>query len=206
MKIKTSISFLFLLFLSSCSINQSQLVHNPDPKPVDLTKPNPKLDFTKGKWLLGNINVTSDMKEELTQLVMKDFKEYLGERLKNAVGKNSLLLGNNTTLQPDEKQLKQLQIGTGFDFFINIRCTNGVTDLSDFNWTEHSYFKSKDSYAKLTLEIYDLNLHQIVYSQAAKLTVEKRSLIGGGNQTEYVIRSCYKKIFQDIKRELRNDN
>lgn len=188
------LSFLFI----DCAGNLSNFVYKKDPQFSDLTKPSLKLDFSKGEWLLGNIEINANVEEKFTEMVVEDFKTILDTRLKKAVNQKKLLLGK-TPLNPTKKQIEDLKTGTGFDFFINIKCNSGTTDLSDFNWTENSYFKSQDDFATLTIEIYDLNLQGIVYSQAAKCSMEKRSVILNDN-SYFTIKSSYKKIFQNIKK------
>lgn len=188
------LSFLFI----GCAANLSNFVYKKEPSPTDLTKPNLKLDFSKGEWLLGNIEINANVEEKFTEMVVEDFKTILDTRLKKAVNQKKLLLGK-TPLNPTKKQIEDLKTGTSFDFFINIKCNSGTTDLSDFNWTENSYFKSQDDFATLTIEIYDLNLQGIVYSQAAKCSMEKRSVILNDN-SYFTIKSSYKKIFQNIKK------
>lgn len=191
---------LWLLF-SDCAADQSSFVYKKDPPLADFTKPNLKLDFSKGEWLLGDIQLPEDMKEKFTTMLLGDFEGLLGKRLKNATNQRALLLGN-TPLNPTKKQIGQLKIGTGFDFYINIKCNNGTTDMSNFNWTESSYFKTKKNYATLAFEIYDLNQQEIVYSKAAECVLPHNP-IEIGNQIYFVTRSCYKKIYQDIKKTLK---
>lgn len=186
------------MLLSSCAADQSSFVYKKDPPLTDYTKPNLKLDFSKGEWLLGNIELTENMKEKFTIMFLDDFEELLGKRLKNATNQRTLLLGK-IPLNPTKKQIGELKIGTGFDFYINIKCNNGATDMSNFNWTENSYFKTKKNYATLAIEIYDLNQQEIVYSKAAECILP-HDPIEIGNQIYFVTRSCYKKIYQDIKK------
>ncbi len=196
---KKILFFLVLSFLlSGCAANQSNFVYKKEPSLTDFTKPNLKLDFSKGEWLLGNIEINANVEEKFTEMVVEDFKTLLDTRLKKAANQKKLLVGK-TPLNPTKKQIEDLKTGTGFDFYINIKCNSGTTDLSNFNWTEKSYFKSQDDFATLTVEIYDLNLQEIVYSQSAKCSMEKRSLILNDN-SYFTIKSSYKKIFQNIKK------
>lgn len=194
------IQFLLILslLLSGCAANQSNFVYKKDPLPTDFKKQKLKLDFSKGEWLLGNIEINANVEEKFTEMVVEDFKTILDTRLKKAENQKKMLLGK-TPLNPTEKQIEDLKTGTGFDFYINIKCNSGTTDLSNFNWTENSYFKSQYDFATLTIEIYDLNLQKIVYSLAAKCSMEKRSIILN-DKSYFTIKSSYKKIFQNIKK------
>jgi hypothetical protein len=198
MRKKNLFKVILLLLLSGCAADQSSFVYKKDPLLADLTKPNLKLDFSKGEWLIGDIELAENMKEKFTLMALGDFEGLLGKRLKNVENQRALLLGK-TPLNPTKKQIRELKIGTGFDFYINIKCNNGTTDMSNFIWTQSSYFKIKKNYATLAIEIYDLNQQEIVYSRAAECALPHNPL-EIGNQIYFVTRSCYKKIYQDIKK------
>lgn len=126
------------------------------------------LDFREGKWLIGDININAHFKDELTAFVFKDFNAILGERVKQAYNERSLLIGNKVPTQPSKEEIEKLRIGSGYDFYINIKCQNSRNDISDFKLIDHDYYLKQMSFAQIILEVYDLKLGKIVYSQTAR--------------------------------------
>ena len=71
---KKLLFLLILFYLSSCSSTNYRKENY-----VQTTG----LDFSKGKWLLGNIEVDEYVRKELTELVLKDFTTHLKGRFTN---------------------------------------------------------------------------------------------------------------------------
>ena len=191
---------IFVTSLTSCGIDSNQLYtlkpRNNDIANLNFTY-NHDLDFKKGKWLVGDIDVNADAKDDLTVKVQKDFSGYLGERVRYAVNERSLLLATKIPLNPNKKEIENLKKGTGCDYFINIKSKDSATDLSNFNYTEHNYFKAKMVYVDVVLEIYDLNSEEIIYSQAAHAEMDKYSTITT-NLVHNLTIGCYDKIMKYI--------
>ncbi len=188
---KKIIFFLFLLILSSCNITHYFLYSKDQMN---------GLDFSKGKWLIGEIEVNPNVKDNLTNLILKDFSEYLRDRIKYSLNENSLLLPKQIPLNPSKSTILDLKKGANFDYYINIKCKNAKNDLSNFEFADHFYYKKQMSFAQVTLEVYDLNLGKIIYSQTAGGSIEDDSSITFKPTTK-VILGCYNKIITDIKKK-----
>lgn len=158
------------------------------------------LDFSNGKWLVGEIEVNPNVKNKLTDLALKDFSEYLGERVKYSLNERSLLLPRQIPLNPKKSAILDLKKGTNFDYYVNIKCKNAKNDLSNFEFADHFYYKKQMSFAQVTLEVYDLNLGEIIYSQTSGGSIEDENSMTF-KPTSKVIIGCYNKIINDIKKK-----
>lgn len=122
------------------------------------------VDFTSGKWLLNELDCPKNSKEKLTEESVKFFRKKLGDRLSYIHDVNGLLITRKIHLNPNSVKLKELKEGTGFDFFINIVTKKNKNDLSSVELYQDESYSGKNE-ASVILEIYDLNLKQIIYSQ-----------------------------------------
>lgn len=188
---KKIFSLLFLLLLSSCNTTHYFLYSKNQMN---------GLDFSEGKWLIGEIDVNSNVKDNLTNLVLKDFSEYLGHRVKYSLNEKSLLVAQKTPLNPSKSLILDLKKGTNFDYFVNIKCKNAKNDLNGFEFPDHFYYKKQMSFAEVTLEVYDLNLGEIIYSQTSGGSIEDETSITY-KPTYTVIMGSYNKIINDIKKK-----
>jgi hypothetical protein len=143
--------------LTSCKSN-TYLLTNHDYKTG--------VDFTQGKWLLNTINSTKENRDKLTQETTLFFTENIGNRYYFRADVNSLLLPENIPLNPNKEQIKSLQVGTGFDYFINVSSKKNKDELGTVSLFDDEQ-STEENNAEVTLEIYDLNLHQIIYTQEA---------------------------------------
>lgn len=122
------------------------------------------VDFTSGKWLLNELDCPKNSKDKLTEESLKFFREHLGDRLSYINDVNGLLVTRKIHLNPNSVKLKELKDGTGFDFFINISTKKNKSDFSTIELYQDDNETGKNE-ASVILEIYDLNLQQIIYSQ-----------------------------------------
>ncbi|MDI1316459.1 hypothetical protein [Flavobacterium sp.] len=185
------IIFVILISFSSCNTNHFVL-YNSD-------KTN-GLDFSNGKWLMGNIDVNSHFKEELTELAIKNFESHLGERVKYALNEKSLLIANKVPTEPSKAEIEKLRIGTGYDYYINIKCQNSRNDISDFKLIEHNYYLKQMSFAQIIVEVYDLKAGKTIYTQTARGNIDENASITSRPMYN-VIMGCYKKIWDDIEKK-----
>ncbi len=183
------IIILALLFIT-CSCNMTNYV-------TGNTTQTSGLDFSKGRWLLGDIEVDYEIKEDLTQLVLTDFSKHLNERLINFSEENTVLLPSKIPLNPNKNAILDLKKGTKFDYFINIKCDDERNDLSNFNFIEHAYYKKQMTFARLTLQVYDLNLGEMVYNQTIYGSIDEDSSVTFKPKYK-VIMGCYNKIIKSI--------
>lgn len=128
--------------------------------------PGPKtgVDFTSGKWLLNELDCPKNSRDKLTSESLDFFKKNLGERISYINDVNGLLITRKIHLDPNKTKLKELKDGTGFDYFINIVSTKNKSDLSSVELYQNENDLGKNESAVI-LEIYDLNLQQIIFSQ-----------------------------------------
>lgn len=126
--------------------------------------PRSGVDFTSGKWLLNELDCPSKSKDKLTEESLAFFKKNLGERVFFIHDVSGLLVTRKIQLNPSKTKLKELKDGTGFDFFINISTTKNKSDFSSIELYQYDNETGKNE-ASVTLEIYDLNSQEIIYSQ-----------------------------------------
>lgn len=154
------------------------------------------VDFTKGRWLIGDINTNAGIKEALSDMAFQDFSIHLKNRL-GEVRSERLLIAASVPLNPSKKELETLKKGTNYDYYINIKSKNQDSDLDNFEWTEHGYYRQDKAFAALAIQIYDLNQGKIIYSQTANGSIDK-SLSITSKPTQKVILGCYKKVRDDL--------
>lgn len=123
------------------------------------------VDFTKGKWLLNELDCPQNSKEELTLQVTKAFRKNIQDRLFYINDVSGLLIAPKTFLNPNKVKLKELKDGTGYDYFINIVVKKNRSDLSSVGLYEAKYPSNGKNESEAFLEIYDLNSQQIIYSK-----------------------------------------
>lgn len=183
------ISLLFLI-LSSCS---QAFYHKVNP--VQTTG----IDFTKGKWLLGNIEVDAYVKDELTELVLKDFSVHLKDRISYSLReKKALLLATKVPFNPTKSAILDLKTGTGYDYYINIKCQDARSDLSNFDNLAHSYYLKQMTYGRVFIEVYDLNQGTIVYQQGVDGSLDEDSGMSTRPKRKILL-GCYSKLMKDIE-------
>ncbi|MDN3674696.1 hypothetical protein QWY99_16770 [Flavobacterium branchiarum] len=164
MKSLKSIPLLFLFIISSCQ--SSSYVTMPGPKTG--------VDFTSGKWLLNELDCPKNSRDKLTSESLDFFKKNLDERISYINDVNGLLITRKIHLDPNKTKLKELKDGTGFDYFINIVSTKNKSDLSSVELYQNLSDLGKNESAVI-LEIYDLNLQQIIFSQKVIGTTHKEN-------------------------------
>lgn len=156
------LSIAFLFVLSSCQA----------PRYMFMTGQRTGVDFSTGKWLLNEVDSPKNSKEKMTSESLKFFRKTLGERVFYINDVNGLLVTRKIHLNPNRVKLKELKDGTSFDFFINISTKKSKSDFSSVELYQTESESGKNE-AEVTLEIYDLNLQQIIYSQNVVGITEK---------------------------------
>jgi hypothetical protein len=181
--------FIFLLALSSCQTPSYMFVEGQRTG----------VDFTSGKWLLNEIDCPKNSRDKLTSETMKFFKKSVGDRVFYINDVNGLLIARKIPLKPNSVKLKELKDGTGFDFFINITTRKNKSDFSSVEVYQDNSDSGKNE-ASVILEIYDLNLKQIIYSQNVVGMTRK----GDANSTSYGEKSG--KLIDNIALYKTSDN
>ena len=197
MKFFTFFTFCILISLASCQSSKYVFVDSNQKLGVD---------FTKGKWLLNEIDCPEYSKDVLTSETINYFKKNLKSRFFHIKEINGLLIAHKINLNPNKTKLKELKDGTGYDFFINIVANKSKSDLSNDLYGNQS---------EVFLEIYDLNLQQILYSKhvIGYTGQGEKSVFSGSSVTQNVInniplykssktlmKKSLKKIFKDLKK------
>ncbi|MCC9063297.1 hypothetical protein [Flavobacterium piscisymbiosum] len=170
------------------------------------------VDFTSGKWLLNELDCPNGSKDKLTEECLKYFKKYTGDRLSYIHDVKGLLVPRKINLNPGKTKLKELKDGTGFDFFINISTQKNKSDFSSLELYQQANDAGKNE-ASVIVEIYDLNLQQIIYSQNVIGTTSKVNAPSDHNtqssgklkdnimlykNANQLIEGALKRIFKDL--------
>lgn len=137
--------FTLLLVIMMCiSCDSIRYVHNIESTPYGI-------DFRNGKWLLNKIESPQIINKSLTKIAIEGFSKHLGHKLHyiNDVKNIDLFY---VPLNPDTLLLKGIKKDAQFDYFINIK---GRVIKNEYN----------KIIAKTTLEIYNLNTLEIIYSR-----------------------------------------
>jgi hypothetical protein len=170
MKIEKIISLFFklviiLMLLTSCNSSTYLLTNNNYRTGVD---------FTKGKWLLNQLDCPGNNIEKLKGEATNFFDKNLNDHYFYRENVRGLLIHYQIPLNPNKQKLKELKIGTGFDYFINISSRKNKDEIGTIGLYEDEY-SSGANQSEVTLEIYDLNLQEIIYSQRAIGTTSART-------------------------------
>ncbi|KAB1156701.1 hypothetical protein [Flavobacterium luteum] len=195
MKCKIIIIWIILTVASSCTL----------PRYVFENKGQTTgLDFTKGKWLINNIDSPSEVSVQLTKKAKDDFENYLSNRLFFIYEPKGIILPKKITMNPSKGTLIEIKKGTNFDFFINIRAGKIKDELGLIDTTPHNFYTDRNNQSEVVIEIYDLNLAQIIYSQKVIGTVssiKSNEDVKFYKSTQSLILGCYKKLIRDIKQK-----
>lgn len=190
--------FVFFVTFSSCS-SSGYFQREPSPQ-------NTGVDFSSGRWLLGTIEADYEIKDQLVDMIIKDFSGRLQDRFAYALNEKTLLIARQIPVNPNKFQIEQLKKGTNYDYFINVKCSNEqVSELksikgeyADRFTVDKYYYSNKVNVAIVQLEIYDLNSGQIIYSQKV------RGWSGGGLTSskgeKKLFIGCYKKIMKHLNK------
>jgi len=191
---KKIIILLIIPILFSCS-SANYLFEN--------TINNSGFDFNKSKWLLNKIDIQNNLKDEITQNVIADFTKLADSRFAYILNKKNILVYDKVEMNPNKSILKDLKKGTDFDYFINIKAKTLRNDFkNDLDLTHHNSNKQMKNVVTVQMEVYDLNLLEVVYSQ----TVTGTTSISENNNSDVnliksnskLILGCYKKMIKSI--------
>lgn len=195
MKVNIIVLWFFLSTLSSCSF-PSYFFNNKGQTTG--------LDFTKGKWLMNNIDSPSEVSVQLTKKAKDDFGKYLPNRLFFIYEPKGIILPKKITINPSKRTLEDIKKGSDFDFFINIRAEKIKDELGVIDTTPHHFYTDRNNKSEVIIEIYDLNLAQIIYSQKVIGTVSSTKSnedVKFYKSSQSLILGCYKKLIKDIERK-----
>lgn len=187
---------LLAISLQSCSLPNYYFENNTQ---------NFGVDFTSGKWLLNKIDAPLWVEDRLKEQVYDDYSALLGNRLLKIEDAKGLLLPKKIPLQPNKQELKELKIGTNLDFIINIKASNLENDFNGISLTNHKFQKGETNSNEVILEIYDLSLLEIIYSQkvvgSASIPENSSSDVNFSKSSNSLILGAYKKLMKDLKKK-----
>ena len=131
----------------------------------DLQNQNTGLDFTRGKWLINEVDCPNEVYGKLYGTINQDFDKYLNGRLflRNQI--NSILLPKKIKFNPSKTELGELKKTTLFDYFVNVKAEKLKDDLKAIDITNHKHNKRMVNKCSVLIEVYDLNLLEILYSE-----------------------------------------
>ncbi|OMP31195.1 hypothetical protein [Mangrovimonas sp. DI 80] len=157
------------------------------------------LNFENGKWLLNKIKAPSSLVSSLTDITVNEFSSLLGNRFSTVYETKQLMLPKELPETLSKSTLLDIKNGTGFDFFITVRAKRLSNDMGSLQIGKN--YSEKLNSGLVTLEIYDLNLQQKIYSKTVQgnLTVEENdnSLVFGKSSNGLMI-SSLKKILRKL--------
>ena len=136
---------------------------------------NGSLDFSKGKWLLNDIDAPFQIKESVYKVADAQFRELIGSRFKTVIESNEFLIPSNIPEDPSESLLRDLKNGTQYDFLIDIKTNALKNEIGSLQIG--SIDTPQDNIATVNISVYDLNLLQKIYSSSVygKLHITKDS-------------------------------
>ena len=148
---------LLLLFLSSCNLPKYYF------KDDSITT---GVDFSEGKWLLDRIQTSKENEDKLTKMTTDYFEKKLDLRF-NTVFNEKVLISQKNNFPLTKEELKQIKIGSNYDFFIQIKSGNSKNELGSINATPSRFNSNLTNEASIQLIIYDLNTQQVIYNKNA---------------------------------------
>jgi hypothetical protein len=201
--------FLFLGIISIIATSCKTAIYVADPNPQI------GVNFTEGKWLLNELDCPKSNREKITSEAIIFFKENLKEHFFYINDVRNLLITKNTPLNPSKTKLKELKDGTGYDYFINIVVKKNKSDLNAIGLYDTKYPSNGKNESEAFLEIYDLNLLQIIYTahvigtdtedQPSAFDTKKSDKlidnISFYKSSNKLMSGCLKKILKDLKKK-----
>ena len=193
MKVNIVIFWVILISLSSC--NFPKYVFNNRGQTTGL-------DFTKGKWLLNNIDSPSEVTNQLSKKAKEDFGRYLEGRLFFIYEPKGIILPKNIPINPSKTTLEEIKKGSNFDYFLNIRAGKLKNELGVIDITPNHFYTDRNNQVEVIIEVYDLNLAQNIYSQKVIGTISSTKNNGDVQfykSSQGLILGCYKRLMKDIE-------
>jgi hypothetical protein len=205
---KSSVFFLCFIALITLSCSTPSYVLTNHGQTIGV-------DFTRGRWILNELDCPSDSKEKLTLMSYDFFKKKLNDSLFYIKDVKNLLIARKIPLNPNVTKLKELKDGTGFDYFINISTKRNKNEMNSIELYQSDNEVALNQ-SEVTLEIYDLNSKLIIYTQRVVGSTSKEKkisvwqtpksdkLIDNINfykSTNGLMLGSLKKILKDLKKK-----
>ncbi len=168
----------------------------------DDQKPRTGVDFTTGKWLLNNIESPSSIQEKLVEKSTKDFEAILGNRFSYRPLSSGLILPPKMDFPLDKTMLKKIKLGSGYDYFINIKAEQIRNDFGSIDLTPGRFNNGGENSNQVSIEIYDLNTATLIYSQRVIASVGKPTDnrdVNFSKTSNSMLFKAYEKLVKDLK-------
>ena len=166
------------------------------------------LDFSRGKWLLNEVDCPSNVHKQITNLSYSDFHSFIENRLCLTNEVAGIILPQKIPFNPSKKTLNDIKLGANFDYFINIKAVSLKNELGIVDFTPHKLYSDRTSSVEVAIEIYDLNLKEIIYSQKVIGSINSskdNNDVHFSHANRNLIISAYKKLMRDInKKSIKN--
>ena len=183
---------LFIAVLSSCNIPKYYFKDDAITTGVD---------FSEGKWLLDKVDASRENEDKLTKITSDFFYKKLENRF-NTVYKEKVLISQKNNFPLTKEELKQIKIGSNYDYFIQIKSGQTKNQLGSIDTTPSVFNENLSNEASIHMIIYDLNKQQIIYSKNAfgvtgNPEKNSRDVTLSKSSNELII-GCLKKILRDL--------
>lgn len=182
---------LFALVLQSCSLPSYTYIK---PKQTGV-------DFTKGQWLLYNIESPAGTIQAVEKRALEDFGKVLGNRLVYYPESKGLMIRQNLSTNLSKSAIREIKAGTGLDYFIILKTGTPDSSLGAISFTQNAMTPEQSNSGSAELEIYDLNAEMIIYEQKVVGTTT-RTRDGEDVHLSKTARDlclgAYKKLMSDV--------
>ncbi|MCL9769043.1 hypothetical protein NAT47_01290 [Flavobacterium sp. HXWNR69] len=159
------------------------------------------VDFSEGKWLLDRIQTSKENEDKLTKMTTDFFEKKLDQRF-NTVFNEKVLISQKNNFPLSSEELKQIKIGTNYDFFIQIKSGNSKNELGAIDATPARFNSNLTNEASIQLIIYDLNTKQVIYHKNAFGVTgnpeKSNSDVTFSKSSQSLLFGSLKKIFKDL--------
>ena len=188
--------FLILVFLfSSCNLPKYYF------KDDSITT---GVDFSEGKWLLDRIQTSIENEDKLTKMTTDFFEKKLDQKF-NTVFNEKVLISQKNNFPLSSEELKQIKIGTNYDFFIQIKSGNSKNELGAIDATPARFNSNLTNEASIQLIIYDLNTQQVIYHKNAFGVTgnpeKTNNDVTFSKSPQSLLTGCLKKILKDLDKK-----
>jgi hypothetical protein len=127
------------------------------------SKPQVGLDFSKGKWLLNELDCTTDAKDQLTATVTTFFSKKVDQRFSYIKNEKQLLVAQRSYFGATKSVLSDLKKGSGFDYLINVVAKNNRSEMAGLQLYQKEASGTNES--EVLFEIVDLNTLEVVFKE-----------------------------------------
>ena len=183
---------ILLLLLSSCNLPKYYFKDDIGTTGVN---------FSEGKWLLNRIESSKNTEDRLTAIATDFFTKKTSNRF-NTVYSAKILVPQKNNFPLSTEDLKQIKIGSNYDYFIQIKSGKFQNELGSIDTTPSKFSNNLSNEASVQMIIYDLNTQQIIYSKNAigitgNPDNNTRDATFSKSSNDLTI-GCLKKILKDL--------